>query len=183
MTEVIATEAAVHRALDELDRQGEKPTQRRVIELLGGGSFSTVTRHCQTWRPKERPVANLGPVPETVGDQASQMVDHLWALSAVEAEKRANERVAEIAIRLQRSEADREELAGLLDQVIAERDLLKPVADERDEWRARCASIRAERDALDRIVQHLSGAPTKQPRPKAKPARSKPSREATTTSA
>lgn len=181
MTEAIATEAAVHRALDEIDQRGEKPTQRRVIELLGGGSFSTVTRHCQTWRPKDRPAANLGPVPETVAVQAGQLIDHLWTLSGVEAEKRANDRVAEIETRLQRSETDREELAVLLDQVTSERDTLKDAAADRDEWKARWASVSAERDALDRIVAHLSGQQKNKPRQKAK--RSEPSEETSTPSA
>lgn len=168
MTEAVATEAAVHQALDEIDRRGEKATQRRVIEMLGGGSFSTVTRHIQTWRPKDRPIANLGPLPETVSIQAAQMVDHLWALSAVAAEKRANERLAELDAKLRRSEADREELASLLDEVIAERDLLNAAAAEREELKARCASLRAERDTLDRMVQKLSGVPTEQRRAKTK---------------
>jgi hypothetical protein len=168
MTEAIATEAAVHRALDDIDQRGEKATQRRVIELLGGGSFSSVTKHIQTWRPKDRPPTNLGPVPEQVSIQVSQMVEHLWALSAVAAEKRANERAAELDAKLRRSEADREELATLLDEVIAERDMLKTAAAERDELKAQYASLRAERDTLDRMVQKLSGVPTEQRRPKTK---------------
>ncbi len=168
MAEAVATESAVHRALDEIDQRGEKATQRRVIELLGGGSFTSVTKHIQTWRPKDRPIANLGPVPETVAAQVGQLIDHLWALSAVEAERRANERTAEIDVKLRRSEADRLELAGLLDEVIAERDLLKAAAAEREELKARCTSLRAERDTLDRMVQKLSVVPAEQRRLKPK---------------
>ena len=168
MTEIIATEAAVHRALGSIDKCGEKPKQRRVIELLGGGSFSTVIRHMQTWRSKDRPIAKLGPLPETVSIQAAQMVDHLWSISAIEAEKRTTDRVAEIDTKLRRSEADREELAALLDEVIAERDMLKTAATERDELKARSASLRAERDTLDRMIQSLSVVPVEQSLPKSK---------------
>jgi hypothetical protein len=161
MSGIIATEAAVHAALDTLDRRGEKPTQRRVIEILGGGSFSTVTRYCQTWQPKETPVADIGPVPEPVAIQARQLVNDLWMLSGAAAEKRANERVRQLESKLQRSETSREELATILDDLTAECEALKPAASERDEWKARCVSIQAERDALQRIVDHISGGPKK----------------------
>jgi hypothetical protein len=181
MSEVIATEAAVHAALDTLDRRGEKPSQRRVIDILGGGSFSTVTRHCQTWQPKQTPPADIGPVPEPIAIQARHLVDDLWALSGLEAEKRANERVRALETTLQRSEASREELATILDELTVECDALRANASERDDWKARCVSVQAERDALQRIVDHISGGPKKNRKLKVKRLRDRTAE--TTTSA
>jgi hypothetical protein len=168
MAKVIATEAAVHAALDQLDSRGEKPSQRGVIQILGGGSFSTVTKHCQTWQPKQSPAVALGPVPDSVLLQARQLAEDLWTLSAVEAEKHANARLVTAELKLKRSEENREELAGILDQLTPECDALRTRASEANEWKARCASLRAERDALHRIVDHISGRPSKNRRPKEK---------------
>ena len=51
-----------------------------------------------------------------------------------------------------------------LDEAIAERDLLKAAAAERDELKARCVSLRTERNTLDRMVQKLSVIPAEQRR-------------------
>ncbi|MFK4706233.1 chromosome segregation ATPase [Roseateles asaccharophilus] len=43
------TEADVHRACEEMHARGEKPTQGKIIQLLGG-SYSTVGPYVKTWR-------------------------------------------------------------------------------------------------------------------------------------
>ncbi len=59
MSTKIASQQAVCAVADGLKAQGEEPTYERIIEILGGGSNSTVGPHLQPGG--RRPVPRPGP--------------------------------------------------------------------------------------------------------------------------
>lgn len=76
MSSKIASREAVFAVADWLRVQGEEPTYQRVIELLGGGSNSTVGPHLAAW--KEKNSAPARPVPEIVALRGSILVEAVW---------------------------------------------------------------------------------------------------------
>jgi hypothetical protein len=71
---------------DGLKAQGEEPTYERIIEILGGGSNSTVGPHLAAWRQKTN--ASPRPVPALVTVRATILAEAVWmaALNEVQAE-------------------------------------------------------------------------------------------------
>jgi plasmid replication DNA-binding protein KfrA len=49
MTHQRLTEAEVHEACADIAAQGERPTSLTVLEKLGRGSLTTITKHMNTW--------------------------------------------------------------------------------------------------------------------------------------
>jgi hypothetical protein len=86
MSNKIASQQAVFAVADWLKSKGEDPTYERIIEILGGGSNSTVGPHLAAWRQKTS--APPRPVPESVGIRATILAEAVWiaALSEVQAE-------------------------------------------------------------------------------------------------
>jgi len=82
----IASQQAVFAVADWLKSKGEDPTYERIIEILGGGSNSTVGPHLAAWR--QMTSAPPRPVPEPVCIRATILAEAVWiaALSEVQAE-------------------------------------------------------------------------------------------------
>ena len=86
MSTKIASQQAVCAVADGLKAQGEEPTYERIIEILGGGSNSTVGPHLAAWRQKTS--APPRPVPAPVTVRATILAEAVWmaALNEVQAE-------------------------------------------------------------------------------------------------
>jgi len=86
MSKKIATQQEVFAAADGLRGKGEVPTYERIIEILGGGSNSTVGTYLAAWRQMTSPPPR--PVPEPVAIRATILVEAVWiaALNEVQAE-------------------------------------------------------------------------------------------------
>jgi hypothetical protein len=86
MSNKIASQQAVFAVADGLWAKGEDPTYERIIEILGGGSNSTVGPHLAAWRQKTS--APPRPVPVPVAIRATILAEAVWiaALTEVEAE-------------------------------------------------------------------------------------------------
>jgi hypothetical protein len=106
------TEEEVHEAADIIDKGGEKPGPRPVYKLLGRGSFSTISRHLETWSPKEEPVVGE-PCPEAILDLLKRTGAQIWtnaylaASQAVEADKpKLEQAIADLKESLRERSAD-----------------------------------------------------------------------------
>lgn len=68
--------ADVHRAIDELIARGDTPSVQRIREILGTGSFTTISEHFRQWRDERehnRDVPPAGEVPESVVTLATEL--------------------------------------------------------------------------------------------------------------
>ncbi|HEV7326656.1 MAG TPA: DNA-binding protein [Bosea sp. (in: a-proteobacteria)] len=66
----------VHAACDALDAQGKKPTFDAIRELLGKGSFSTISQYLRTWVPKRLDFAP--PLPEPLAEAGQEFATEFW---------------------------------------------------------------------------------------------------------
>jgi len=86
MSKKIASKEAVHAAADGLKARGIDPTYDKVIEVLGGGSNSSVGPHLETWVQSSQPPSR--PIPEQIHARAKILFEAVWtaALSATQAD-------------------------------------------------------------------------------------------------
>ena len=69
-------ERHVHAACDALNAQGKKPTHDGIRELLGKGSYTTITAFRATWRPKSLDLAP--PLPEKLIETGHSFAAEFW---------------------------------------------------------------------------------------------------------
>jgi len=81
---VVATEAAVFAAADGLKAQGVEPTYEGIVDVLGGGSNSTIKPHLINW--KQMTAGPSRPVPESVEARARVLVEAIWGIAFKEAQ-------------------------------------------------------------------------------------------------
>ena len=86
MSKKIASKEAVHAAADGLKARGIEPTYDKVIEVLGGGSNSSVGPHLETWGQSSQPPSR--PIPEQIHARARILFEAVWtaALSSTQAD-------------------------------------------------------------------------------------------------
>ena len=86
MSKKIASKEAVHAAADGLKARGIDPTYDKVIEVLGGGSNSSIGPHLETWGKSSQPPSR--PIPEQINARAKILVEAVWtaALNATQAD-------------------------------------------------------------------------------------------------
>ncbi|GAA3908821.1 hypothetical protein GCM10022228_19240 [Halomonas cibimaris] len=68
--------ADVRRAIDELIARGDNPSVQRIREVLGTGSFTTISDHVRRWRDeceKNRDVPSPREIPEAIVSLAADM--------------------------------------------------------------------------------------------------------------
>jgi hypothetical protein len=80
----IASEAAVFAAADGLKLRGEEPTYERIVEVLGGGSNSTIKPHLINW--KQMSGGHSRPTPESVLARATIFAEGVWGAALKEAQ-------------------------------------------------------------------------------------------------
>lgn len=74
------TTADIHAAADQLHADGINPTQTKVREHLGGGSFSTIGEALKTWKQElqEHEQLKRTDMPDTIKDDGLVFVAKLW---------------------------------------------------------------------------------------------------------
>lgn len=74
------TTADIHAAADKLHEQGINPTQTKVREALGGGSFSTIGEALKTWKQElqEHEQLKKTDMPDAIKDDGLVFVAKLW---------------------------------------------------------------------------------------------------------
>ncbi|GAB2711683.1 DNA-binding protein [Halomonas garicola] len=90
--------ADVRRAIDELIARGDNPSVQRIREVLGTGSFTTISEHFRYWRD-EREKNRDAPPPREIPEAVVTLATDMWR----QAQDVANEGLAHY-----REEANRE---------------------------------------------------------------------------
>lgn len=164
------TDDQVFAAADAIAARGERPTQDKVREALGGGSFATIGPALRRWRDAQEESAQLAgvDVPDTVESRGRELLALVWreastraqaghaALqSAVadleraveEAEAEGTRAVATVETELEKERADRAALDRRVRDLELELAGLRAVADrvEKAESRADRAEARADK--------------------------------------
>lgn len=130
MSAEIATFERVKHAADALRRRGTKPTAQAVIEMIGGGSKSTVLDHLKALRrqpidEEELPQAVMEMMRPAVlqAYQAGQQSEAERFRAASErlslTVEEMDEQIAETARELDRSEQDKTELGRRIEELLA----------------------------------------------------------------
>src|SRR5579872_6174095 len=79
----------VKREADEMLEHGISPTIERLRQALGGGSFSTLSRHLRAWREDRRKTAEARPTAPP--DPVAVAVQQVWHQMYQAAEVRVQE--------------------------------------------------------------------------------------------
>ena len=74
------TTEAIHAAADKLHADGITPTQTKVREALGGGSFSTIGEALKTWKQElqEHEQLKKTDMPDAIKDEGIVFIAKLW---------------------------------------------------------------------------------------------------------
>lgn len=74
------TTEAIHAAADQLHADGINPTQTKVREALGGGSFSTIGEALKTWKQElqEHEQLKKTDMPDAIKDEGIVFIAKLW---------------------------------------------------------------------------------------------------------
>lgn len=145
MTATKATFERVQRAVEFLQRHGEKPSAARVRELLDGGSKTTILGHMQTLYAQLAAQPRGSEMAEAfLMKTATKLVEEVWA----EATRMAN---PELDARLQTLGDLNDALSeGLQDLVVENEALEQRIA-------ALEADVQAAEDRAARVVAELAG--------------------------
>ncbi|WP_067517600.1 DNA-binding protein [Endozoicomonas ascidiicola] len=145
------TRDTVFTAAEAILVRGEKPTNEKVRNELGSGSFSDIGPHFREWRDRQSSHSlAIIDIPEDVKQTSTRSGELMWA----EASKVAAQRVALAEERVVQIEADRREVEELLEkeikrleQLLAKRDA--QVVDLQ-------ANVSAKEDAIRLLELELS---------------------------
>lgn len=82
----------IHKAAQELQAEGIRPTQTNVRERLGGGSFTTIAAALKEWRAEQDTTTQLAQVvlPSDIAERTQVLTASIWEA----AQDLANERLA-----------------------------------------------------------------------------------------
>lgn len=112
----------VFRVADEIDSSGQSPTLAAVRKALGGGSFTTLSPPLNEWKAKKnaKEVTLREPPPPSVSEQLTDLGHEIWSQALSLANGRLEtERQSLEEARVQ-TEAARQEVAEMADQVSLE---------------------------------------------------------------
>ncbi|WP_445004499.1 DNA-binding protein [Halomonas mongoliensis] len=148
----------VQRAIDDLLARGESPSVQKVREVLGTGSFTTISEHLREWRtrreenrdvppPRGMPAA-LQELAEALWQKAEESANAALAHYREEADGRVEAAEARVAEARRQAEDASQREAALAAHLTATEQRL-------EERSAALAHCEAERDQLDRHVRRL----------------------------
>ncbi|MEC9483317.1 MAG: DNA-binding protein [Halomonas sp.] len=148
----------VRRAIDTLLQRGETPGVQKIREVLGTGSFTTISDHLREWRTQReenRDQPPLQPLPEPV----ESLVQALWLQAQESAaqglahyRQEADGLVEEAEARAEAAQRDAED-ARQRETVMSEH--LQQAQARLEEYSARLAKLEAQNDAAaQRETQH-----------------------------
>ena len=173
MTTAYITRAEVHIAADQIDADGQKPAAKSIREITGRGSFSTITAHLASWKPRDQRLSEP-PVPDGLASSVNALTADLWhiARTAAQAEtiaqiEQAAADVAEARAAASTSgkQADRfaAELSAArkriaeLEQMVAERDQqINQYAEYIHEWKVEDARKAGEIESLRSMLARFA---------------------------
>lgn len=110
----------VQRAIDDLLARGESPSVQKVREVLGTGSFTTISDHLREWRTRREENRDVPP-PRGMPAALQELAEGLWQ----KAQEGANEALAHY-----REEADRR--IAVADEAVAESRRQAEDAEQRE---------------------------------------------------
>lgn len=107
---------------DELQRLDKSPTLAAVRDALGAtGSFSTIAPIMAEWRVRQtKTAASRTPMPETLSARMRQQAEHAWADALGVADELVSSERDALRSARKELEAERAEMASLLDLTTAE---------------------------------------------------------------
>lgn len=171
MSKTIASKATVHAAADGLKARGMEPTFEKIVDVLGGGSNSTIGPHLESWRQSAKPPSR--PIPETVDTRAKVFLEAVWAaaltvtqadidLAGLASSARINEAERALAASIEIShglEADRdrllEKVTSLREQCIEFRYQLLQVESLKAALEAAERLAEQRREACEALTREL----------------------------
>lgn len=104
-------------AADAIDADGKPPTYKDIRARLGSGSYSTIKKGLDRWKPPERFVSDAyGPPPPAVSERATHLTGMVWNLASAAAEERWNARSAAAKAEEQQMDERCNELAAAVDE-------------------------------------------------------------------
>jgi chromosome segregation ATPase len=130
----------VARAATELLAQGKPVTNAGVLELVGGGSMSTLVPLLRAWREdqKDRVAREELEVPEPVMEQVRALATRIWRDATEEAQTATDALRRELRDLRLESEQQQGELVAHLGKVEAERD---DAIEQRDQLSTRLDAL------------------------------------------
>lgn len=140
------TREKVFAAADQLYAAGDKPTMVKVKDILGGGSFSTISPLLNDWKESKRQATTVvkAPLPESVSKALAQVADQVWSAAQEESERAiAGEREALHAASVELGERE----AELLDAIRSNELDIQSLTEKMD------TTTRAAADFADKSAQ------------------------------
>lgn len=98
MSQTRLTEEEIRQAIEDIFVNGENPTQTKVRQRLGRGSYATINKVLKAWREGatiDTSAINLGqvePMPEEIG----KLFERVWATAYISAEQQASSSQIEV---------------------------------------------------------------------------------------
>ncbi len=128
MARAAHTPEQIHEAADRLAADGQEPNPGNLREALGGkGSFTTITKHLETWREKRR--AQPGPVAIEMPESVKEAFAKCWQAVSVEAGKEVAAARAKADAEISAAKALHGEALAVVAQVEAEQEAETARAD------------------------------------------------------
>jgi hypothetical protein len=149
----IASEAAVFAAADGLKLRGEEPTYERVVEVLGGGSNSTIKPHLINW--KQMSGGHSRPTPESVLARAAIFAEGVWGAALKEAQSEIDRAKQTSDAEIDRSKQALSSSMEISEQLEKERDDL---AIQLEAVRLDCLEARIRLQQVDELKLELAQA-------------------------
>ena len=159
----------VQGAIESLMAKGEAPSVQKIREVLGTGSFTTISDHLRAWRMHRESRPKL-PTSQNMPEAVQRLAESFWerareasAEELAEYRLQADRRVAEVESAIQEAQrqvenAEQREaalsthLAGTEQRLEARSAALARVESERDQWQERAQQFE---ERLGRTLQQL----------------------------
>lgn len=116
------TTDSIHAAADKLHAQGITPTQTKVREALGGGSFSTIGEALKSWKQDKQEHEQLKQtdMPDSLRDESTVFVAKLWQAADLIANERLTAERQALAIAQSKSQQELDDAAEAIEALESE---------------------------------------------------------------
>lgn len=156
------TTESIHAAADTLHEQGISPTQTKVREHLGGGSFSTIGNALKSWKQDKQEHEQLKQtdMPDSLRDESTVFVAKLWQAADQIANERLTAERQALAIAQSKSQQELDDAAEAIDALESEQtetlNLLKVTEDRATKATADVETLTNEIVSLKTLNTDLS---------------------------
>lgn len=156
------TTADIHAAADQLHADGINPTQTKVREHLGGGSFSTIGEALKTWKQElqEHEQLKQTDMPDSLRDESTVFIAKLWQAADQIANERLTAERQALAIERAKTQAEiddaNEAIAALEAEQLETLNLLKATEDRATKATADVETLTAEIASLNTFKTDLA---------------------------